>query len=125
MTEPQHQHLVVTTTHEDEEAARALATTLVRERLAACAQLHPVRSVYWWDGEVQDAAEWRIDLKTGAALVPQLVRRIVELHPYDTPEVIAVPITAGAPGYLAWLDAETAAPGPGRAGQAGSAGQVR
>ncbi|MFD8598573.1 divalent-cation tolerance protein CutA [Kitasatospora sp. NPDC059646] len=109
MTEPQPQHLVVTTTHEDEDAARALATTLVRERLAACAQVHPVRSVYWWGGVLQDAAEWRIDLKTGAARAQRLVDRIVELHPYDTPEVIAVPITAGAPGYLAWLTAETAA----------------
>ncbi|MFD8477824.1 divalent-cation tolerance protein CutA [Kitasatospora sp. NPDC059673] len=109
MTEPQH--LVVTTTHEDEGAARALATALVRERLAACAQVHAVRSVYWWDGEVQDAAEWRIDLKTRAALLGQLIDRISELHPYDTPEVIAVPITSGSPGYLAWLDAETAAAG--------------
>ncbi|MGW4378428.1 divalent-cation tolerance protein CutA [Kitasatospora sp. NPDC004531] len=107
MTEPQH--LVVTTTHENEDAARALATALVRERLAACAQVHPIRSVYWWAGEAQDAAEWRIDLKTRAALAPQLVDRISELHPYDTPEVIAVPITVGASGYLAWLDAETTA----------------
>ncbi|OKJ16115.1 divalent-cation tolerance protein CutA [Kitasatospora sp. CB01950] len=107
MTEPQH--LVVTTTHDDEDAARALAATLVSERLAACAQVHAVRSVYWWDGEVQDTAEWRVDLKTRASLAEQLADRIVELHPYDTPEVIAVPITAGASGYLAWLSAETAA----------------
>ncbi|MFI9787731.1 divalent-cation tolerance protein CutA [Kitasatospora sp. NPDC051984] len=109
MTEPQH--LVVTTTHEDEDTARALATTLVRERLAACAQVHAIRSVYWWDGELQDATEWRIDLKTRAPLAQQLIDRIGELHPYDTPEAIAVPITAGAPGYLAWLDTETAAAG--------------
>jgi len=107
MTEPQH--LVVTTTHDDEGAARALAVTLVRERLAACAQIHPIHSVYWWKGEVQDAAEWRIDFKTRAAIAPQLAQRITELHSYDTPEVIAVPIAAGTPGYLAWLDAETAA----------------
>ncbi|BAJ31864.1 MULTISPECIES: divalent-cation tolerance protein CutA [Kitasatospora] len=111
MTEQQqYQHLVVTTTHEDEAAARSLAVTLVRERLAACAQVHPLRSVYWWGGEVQDTTEWRVDLKTRAALVDRLTARIGELHAYETPEVIAVPITAGAPGYLAWLDAETAEP---------------
>ncbi|MFJ1791366.1 divalent-cation tolerance protein CutA [Kitasatospora griseola] len=107
MTEPQH--LVVTTTHDGEDAARALAVTLVRERLAACAQVRPVHSVYWWDGEVQDAAEWRIELKTTAPLASQLIDRIGELHTYDTPEAIAVPIVAGAPGYLAWLEAETSA----------------
>ncbi|RAJ41809.1 uncharacterized protein involved in tolerance to divalent cations [Kitasatospora sp. SolWspMP-SS2h] len=104
---PPHRYLVVTTTHEDEAAARALAATLVRERLAACAQLHPVRSVYRWDGEVRDAPEWRVDLKTRAALADRLVTRIGELHSYDTPEVIAVPVTAGSPAYLAWLDTET------------------
>ncbi|MFJ1751751.1 divalent-cation tolerance protein CutA [Kitasatospora sp. NPDC088134] len=104
-----HQHLVVTTTHEDEDSARALATTLVRERLAACAQVHPTRSVYWWGGEVQDTAEWRIDLKTRAALADRLIARIGELHSYDTPEAVAVPVVAGAPAYLAWLDAETGA----------------
>ncbi|MFF2814047.1 divalent-cation tolerance protein CutA [Kitasatospora cineracea] len=120
MTEPQHphdrptehpyphRHVVVTTTHEDEAAARALATALVRERLAACAQVHPIRSVYWWGGEVQDAPEWRVDLKTRAALADRLVARIGELHSYDTPEAIAVPVTTGAPDYLAWLDTETA-----------------
>ncbi|MFJ9691884.1 divalent-cation tolerance protein CutA [Kitasatospora sp. NPDC101183] len=99
--------LVVTTTHDDETKARDLAATLVRERLAACAQVYPVRSVYWWDGEVQDATEWRLDLKTRTTLAPRLTTRITELHPYDTPEVIAVPLTTGSPAYLAWLTAET------------------
>ncbi|GAA2752097.1 divalent-cation tolerance protein CutA [Kitasatospora cinereorecta] len=101
--------VVVTTTHEDETKARDLAAALVRERLAACAQVYAIRSVYWWDGEVQDAAEWRVDLKTRAALGDRLTARIAELHTYDTPEVIAVPVVTGAAAYLDWVAAETAA----------------
>lgn len=99
--------LVVTTTHDDETRARDLARALVRERLAACAQVYPVRSAYWWDGEVQDSAEWRVDLKTRADLADQLTARITELHTYDTPEVIAVPVVTGSAAYLAWMAAET------------------
>ncbi|WP_031068990.1 divalent-cation tolerance protein CutA [Streptomyces sp. NRRL WC-3742] len=99
--------LVVTTTHDDEAKARDLAAALVRERLAACAQVYPVRSVYWWDGEVQDTAEWRLDLKTRADLADRLTARIAELHTYDTPEVLALPVTTGSAAYLAWIAAET------------------
>ncbi|MGW6919370.1 divalent-cation tolerance protein CutA [Kitasatospora sp. NPDC054939] len=98
---------VVTTTHDDESRARELARAAVGARLAACAQLQPIHSVYWWEGEVQDAAEWRIDFKTRAELVDPLTAFIAERHGYDTPEVIAVPVTAGSPGYLAWVAAET------------------
>ncbi|MFD8087865.1 divalent-cation tolerance protein CutA [Kitasatospora sp. NPDC059722] len=102
--------VVVTTTHETEDLARALASAAVRERLAACAQVYPVRSVYWWEGEVQDAEEWRIDLKTRAGLADRLSAFLTGRHAYETPEVIAVPVVAGSPGYLAWVTAETAAP---------------
>ncbi|MGW4648438.1 divalent-cation tolerance protein CutA [Kitasatospora sp. NPDC004289] len=99
--------LVVTTTHESEQQARDLAGAAVRERLAACAQVYPVRSVYWWDGEVQDSEEWRIDLKTRAGLAAGLREFITARHSYDTPELIAVPVTDGSPAYLDWLAAET------------------
>ncbi|MGA5817271.1 divalent-cation tolerance protein CutA [Kitasatospora sp. NPDC094028] len=100
--------VVVTTTHESEERARELAAAVVRERLAACAQVYPVRSVYWWEGEVRDAEEWRIDLKTRAALVDGLGAFLAERHSYETPELVAVPVVAGGPGYLAWVAEETA-----------------
>ncbi|WP_327676106.1 divalent-cation tolerance protein CutA [Kitasatospora sp. NBC_00458] len=100
--------LVVTTTHDEEAKARALAADVVGARLAACAQVYPIRSVYWWDGEVQDAAEWRIDLKTRAELAPELVEFIGERHEYDTPEVVAVPVVAGSAAYLEWVRTETA-----------------
>ncbi|MFF2044966.1 divalent-cation tolerance protein CutA [Kitasatospora sp. NPDC058170] len=99
---------VVTTTHEDEAKARALAAAVVRERLAACAQVHQVRSVYWWDGEVRDAAEWRIDFKTRAGLFDRLAAFVAERHEYETPELIAVPVTAGSADYLGWVATETA-----------------
>ncbi|GAA4876609.1 divalent-cation tolerance protein CutA [Kitasatospora terrestris] len=106
MTSPDF--IVLTTTHDDQDAARALAASLVGERLAACAQVYPVESVYWWDGAVRNATEWRIDLKTRADRADRLTARIAELHTYDTPEVVAVPVVTGSPSYLAWLAAETA-----------------
>ncbi|WP_033220592.1 divalent-cation tolerance protein CutA [Kitasatospora phosalacinea] len=99
--------LVVTTTHDDEARARELAAAAVRERLAACAQVYPVRSVYRWDGEVRDGAEWRVDLKTRAALAERLTAFIGERHPYDVPEVIGVPVVTGSAAYLDWIAAET------------------
>ncbi|MEU9076900.1 divalent-cation tolerance protein CutA [Kitasatospora sp. NPDC004745] len=114
MAVTEHRLVVVTTTHESEERARALASAAVRERLAACAQVYPVRSVYWWDGEVQDAAEWRTDFKTRAELADRLGAFLADRHDYETPEVIAVPVVAGHPGYLDWVVTETAGPGPGR-----------
>ncbi|MFE4513234.1 divalent-cation tolerance protein CutA [Kitasatospora sp. NPDC056783] len=113
MTASERRFVVVTTTHESEERARALASAVVRERLAACAQVYPVRSVYWWDGEVRDAEEWRIDLKTRAELADRLGAFVAERHSYETPEVIAVPVAGGSRDYLAWVVEETAAPGRG------------
>ncbi|MFE0458417.1 divalent-cation tolerance protein CutA [Kitasatospora sp. NPDC058965] len=102
--------VVVTTTHDDEAAARTLAAAVVRARLAACAQVYPVQSVYWWDGEVRDSREWRIDFKTRADLAARLTGFVTEQHSYDTPEVIAVPVATASPAYLAWVHEETARP---------------
>ncbi|MFE6871034.1 divalent-cation tolerance protein CutA [Kitasatospora sp. NPDC057692] len=101
--------LVMSTTHDDEAKARSLAADAVRARLAACAQVYRIQSVYWWEGEVQDAAEWRIDFKTRAELADALTGFVTERHDYDTPEVVAVPVVAGSAAYLEWVKAETAA----------------
>lgn len=83
----------VTTTLPDRPAADHLAATLVAERLAACAQVSgPLQSTYRWQGAVETAAEWYCHLKTTGPRVPALVARIAELHPYDVPEVVAVPM---------------------------------
>jgi periplasmic divalent cation tolerance protein len=95
----------VTTTLPDREAARRLGTRLVEERLAACAQvLGPVSSVYRWQGEVETATEWYCHLKTTAARVSAMVSRIRALHPYETPEIIALPVAEGDPAYLRWIE---------------------
>lgn len=103
----------VTTTHDDREAAAALAREVVRRRLVACAQLDEIRSLYWWDDDVQDDAEWRITLKTTASLAPRLVGVLRELHSYDVPEIVVTPITGGDGDYLAWIATETSSAGGG------------
>ena len=85
--------------------------TLVEERLAACGhRLAAIRSVYRWEGAVHDDAEARVALHTRRSLVPALVARTRELHPYDVPCVLALPVTGGDPDYLAWVLAETREP---------------
>ncbi|TQF05858.1 divalent-cation tolerance protein CutA [Kitasatospora acidiphila] len=99
--------IVVTTTHDAEDKARALAAAVVRERLAACAQVYSINSVYWWDGEVQTEPEWRIDFKTRADLGDRLAAFIGEQHSYDTPEIVGLPVVTGSTAYLDWVNSET------------------
>ncbi|SOD65167.1 divalent cation tolerance protein [Streptomyces zhaozhouensis] len=101
-------HLAVLTTTDAEDKARALAASAVERRLAACAQIDgPVTSVYRWEGRIETDAEWRVLFKTTAARYDELAAHIEETHDYDTPEIIATPITRGSDAYLAWLGAET------------------
>jgi len=82
---------------------------VVGKRLAACAQITgPVSSTYWWKGALESADEWRIDFKTRSKLYPALEQALKAVHPYDTPEIVAVPIGAGYDRYIAWLGNETA-----------------
>jgi periplasmic divalent cation tolerance protein len=82
--------------------------TLVDERLAACGHVQPaIRSVYRWEGTVHDEPEARVGLHTRRSLVQAIVARTAELHPYDVPCVIALPLVGGDPGYLEWIAAET------------------
>jgi periplasmic divalent cation tolerance protein len=99
----------VTTTLPDEAAARRVAVQLVEEHLAACAQvLGPVSSTYRWKGKIEQTAEWYCNLKTTRTRLPALKKRIRELHPYDVPEIVAVPIEDGDADYLKWIEAEVA-----------------
>ena len=98
---------VSTTVASDEEAGR-LAAALVEERLAACVQVSgPLRSVYRWQGAVTRTTEWACTAKTSAARLADLLARIKALHSYEQPEIVAVPIAAGDPGYLQWLRQES------------------
>lgn len=91
-----------------EDRAADLAAPLVNERLAACVNILPtVRSIYLWQGEVCDDPEALLVIKTRAELFSRLRLRVVELHPYDVPEVIALPVVDGHQPYLSWLDEST------------------
>lgn len=104
------QTLLVFTTLPDEISAQALATALVTERLAACVNLlAPCRSVYRWRGKIENATEIPLLIKTTAENYPALEAAIRTRHPYELPEVIAVPIAHGLPEYLAWVASETLA----------------
>ena len=95
----------VTTTLPDRAAADQLAAQLVGERLAACAQVAgPIASTYRWQGSVTRAEEWQCQLKTTAAKLAAIQARIRALHPYEVPEIIALPLTAVDPAYLRWVE---------------------
>ncbi len=88
----------------DSEVGTSLARALVAEGLAACVNLVPgVRSIYRWEGAVQDDTEVLLIAKTREALLSALTARVEVLHPYDVPEVVALPIVGGSAAYLAWL----------------------
>lgn len=93
----------------DPASAARIADALVGERLAACVNVLPgVQSVYRWQGQVERASEVLLLIKTTQARLEALSARLVELHPYELPEVIAVDIAGGLPGYLAWIEDATA-----------------
>ena len=97
-------HVVVLVACDAHDEARTLARTLVEERLAACAQVLPIESFYLWDGKLHDNHEHLILLKTTTAHYHALERRVLELHSYRVPEVIALPVTVGFGGYLEWVE---------------------
>lgn len=98
--------LLVFTSFEREEDAARVVRTLVEERLIACANLLPgARSLYRWKGAIEDAREVVALMKTRKQDWSALVSRLHELHPYETPECVAVRVAAGAPKYMAWLEA--------------------
>ena len=89
------------------EEAQRIARALVSERLAACANIIPeVSSICWWEGQVQDEQEAMLIIKTTPTQVDALEARLVELHPYDVPELLSIPVTGGHPPYIAWVSSE-------------------
>ena len=88
----------------DEATARYIATVLVTEGLVACAnRLSSMQSTYVWDGRLQEETEVLLIMKTIAATLPALTARLKQLHPYDLPEVVAIPVTGGNEPYLDWV----------------------
>ena len=94
----------VHTTTADKKDAESLAQAVLQRRLAACAQISgPIDSRYWWNNRLESASEWVMTVKTRRDLYPPLEKLLLDLHPYDQPEIIATPIVEVSPGYLKWL----------------------
>jgi periplasmic divalent cation tolerance protein len=97
----------VVTTVESREQALQIASIITTARLAACAQISgPITSTYWWLGKLETADEWQLVFKTTASAYPQLESAIKENHPYEVPEILALPVLNGNPAYLSWIAAE-------------------
>jgi periplasmic divalent cation tolerance protein len=112
MTVVQNGCVVVLTTIGNGTDARALASTLVTERLAACVNVLPeMESTYRWKEGVENEGERQMVIKTTDALVPALEARLRELHPYELPEFIVLPVVGGSEKYLAWIRESTAKTG--------------
>lgn len=104
----QNETVRVETTVDSREGAERLAALVVDERLAACAQVGgPISSFYRWESKVQSDEEWMVVIKTAADRLTALTERLVEAHPYDVPEIVAVPVVGGNPAYLEWVREES------------------
>ena len=101
-------YLMAMTTTDARDDADRLARGLVEQRLAACVQvLGPISSTYRWQGQLETAEEWLCLIKTTGSRFDALAAHVDANHHYDTPELTAVPISDGSPGYLAWVSGET------------------
>jgi periplasmic divalent cation tolerance protein len=106
----QSEYLQVVTTVANRAEGEELARHLVGLRLAACVQVSgPINSCYHWQGRLEEAQEYQLFIKSRADLYGVLEAEIKKKHPYETPEIIALPIVAGSADYLAWLDTELGA----------------
>jgi periplasmic divalent cation tolerance protein len=105
---PMNEYIQVLVSIDSEDGAKELQRLLVDHRAAACVQvLGPISSTYWWQGKMEDAQEWLCLAKTQAQLYEKLESLVKENHPYETPEIIAVPILVGNKAYLEWIEATT------------------
>lgn len=102
------EHVRVETTIDSAAGAARLAESVVEARLVACAQVSgPINSTYWWEGAANTDEEWLVVMKTAADRLDDLVAHLSGVHPYDVPEIVAVPVVGGHPEYLGWLTEET------------------
>ena len=98
----------IQTTVDSNEAAEKIAKKLVEKNLAACVSIAPkISSIYRWQGKIETAQEWLLIVKTRAQLYDRVEKEIKEIHPYELPEIIALPIIEGSKDYLDWISSET------------------
>jgi len=101
--------IYITTSGQDE--SESIGRRLVEERLAACVNIIPsIKSIYQWMGEIEEDSESVLIVKTAQELTPEIVKRVKELHSYDNPCIISIPITGGSRDYLEWLNDEVKKP---------------
>ena len=99
------EHIVVLITTSSLDEAQAIGRALVEERLAACVNISgSLRSIFRWQGKIEEQEEALMVVKSRAELLPSIIEAVKRLHSYTVPEVIALPIVAGSPDYLAWID---------------------
>ena len=102
------EYMQVVTTVDSEEEAERLARGITGARLAACVQIvGPIRSIYWWQGAIDDTREWQLIIKTTTECLSELESHMKANHSYDTPEITATQIPWGSSEYLGWISAET------------------
>ena len=106
MSSPSDYGVMLTTTPTREEA-QSIARLLIEEKLAACVQLLPIESFYFWQGKTQNEAEVLLLIKTRTALFESAIARIKEVHSYTVPEIVAMPFATGFASYLGWIDEVT------------------
>lgn len=112
LTRPGHPFGLVLVTIDTEANAQILAKQIVEAHLAACVSLAPVQSIYRWQGTLHQDPEWQLTLKTDLTRLEELAQFITQHHPYEVPEIIALPLVAGSTAYLNWLAEQTQARGP-------------
>lgn len=101
------QYRLVYITAKDEEEANRIGQALVGEKLAACVNIHPIRSIFRWQGEISQEDEVAILAKTRAELVDEVMNRVKELHSYEVPCIIVLPLEKGNPDFLEWISQST------------------
>lgn len=98
------EYSITITTFADKESAKKTAKLLVEQQLAACVQIFPIESVYHWKGEICDENEVMLFIKSKTVLFDKIKDAIREIHPYEVPEIVQIPIADGLPEYLRWMD---------------------
>lgn len=99
-------YVVVIVTAANREEAVKIVRSLLEERLIACANIvGPISSIFWWEGKIDEASEFLVFMKSHENHFERLSERVMEIHSYELPEIIALPIIKGSPSYLEWLSA--------------------
>jgi len=98
---------MILTTVDSKEKAEELAKSLIKNSLAACVQISPILSLYQWDNRFQRDNEYLLRIKSRSSLYSEIEKFIAENHPYDTPQIVEVPITQGLSSYLDWIEENT------------------